>query len=119
MTESELQQSLFAEIDLRANQDPRWARIFHVPNGGDRDIRVAARLKAQGVRRGVGDLWWPLKAHGYVGLVMELKVGRNHTTPEQEDWLQWLSGQGWYARVVRDSADGAMNLLQWYLGGAR
>lgn len=119
MTEHDLQASIIAEVDLRANQDPRWRYLFAVPNGGKRDIATAVKLKAEGVRRGPCDLWWPIKAHGYVGLAMELKVGKNNTSPEQDEWLNWLSSQGWYARVVRDSADTAMTLLQWYLSGAK
>jgi len=113
-----MQAAIIAKVDELAEHDPRWRYLFAVPNGGHRHPAVAAKLKAEGVRRGCPDLIWPLKAHGYVGLVLELKCAKNSTTPEQDDWLNWLSSQGWYARVVRDDADKAMALLQWYLSGA-
>lgn len=116
--EHEMQAAIIAKVDELAEHDPRWRYLFAVPNGGHRHPAVAAKLKAEGVRKGVIDLWWPLKAHGYVGLVLELKAGKNDTTPEQDDWLAWLSSQGWYARVVRDDADKAMALLTWYISGA-
>jgi hypothetical protein len=118
MTEAEMQESLFAEIDLRARQDPRYGFIFHPPNGGDRDIRVAARLKAQGVRRGVPDLIWMLPACGYYGLAMELKVGKNKATPEQSDWLRWLSDRNYFTCTVYDDPQEAIEILQRYLEGA-
>lgn len=119
MNEHDLQASLFAEIDLRANQDARWRMIFHVPNGGDRDIRVAAKLKAEGVRRGVPDLLWLLPACGYYGLAMELKVGKNKPTPEQADWLQWLSDRNYFTCVVYDDPAEAIYILQQYLDGVK
>jgi hypothetical protein len=119
LSEHDLQASIMAEVNLLANQDPRWLYLFAVPNGGHRDIRTAARLKDEGVRPGVPDLLWPLKAYGYVGLALELKVGNNDTSAHQDDWLAWLSAQGWYARVVRDDAAKIMGLLEWYLRGAR
>lgn len=48
-----------------------WA--FAVPNGGARDIRVAAKLKATGVKSGVSDVVIPVPRHGMHGLFMELK----------------------------------------------
>jgi len=115
LSEHDLQASIIAEADYRANQDPRWRFLAAVPNG---QYRPGQRMEP-GLRRGVPDLIWPIKAHGYVGLAMELKVGKNNTSPDQDEWLTWLSSQGWYARVVRDSADAAMALLTWYLSGAK
>lgn len=115
LTEHQLQKSIISECNLRANQDPRWRFLAAVPNG---QYRPGQRMEP-GLRRGVPDLIWPIKAHGYVGLAMELKCGKNLTSSDQDEWLNWLSSQGWYARVVRDSADAAMTLLQWYLSGAK
>lgn len=58
------------------------AAFWHVPNGGFRKGREAARLKAMGVRPGVTDLHfiWAEKNYG----VIELKVGRGKLTPDQE-----------------------------------
>lgn len=81
MTEHDLQASIIQECDLRANQNADYGKIFAIPNGGDRDIRVAVKLKAEGVRRGVPDLMLLAKRHGYSGLVIELKVGTNRQSP--------------------------------------
>lgn len=118
MTEAEMQQSVFAEIDLRANQDARYKYIFHVPNGGKRDDVVAAILKTQGVRKGVPDILWLMPACGYYGLAMELKVGRNDLTLEQADWIRWLSDHNYYTAIVYNDPGEAMDILKRYLDGA-
>lgn len=117
LSEHDLQASIIAECNLRANQDPTWGKIFAIPNGGDRDIRVASRLKAEGVRPGVPDLMLLTARRGYHGLVIELKVGKNRPTREQMEWLFWLEGQGFCTRVVRDMAAEAIGIIQWYLEG--
>jgi hypothetical protein len=118
MNEAELQASVFAEIDLRANQDPCWRYIFHCPNGGHRDVRVAAKLKAQGVRRGIPDVLWPIPRGKFVGMAIELKANGNKTTNEQSEWLEWLTANGWFACVIHDDPETVMLALQWYYEGA-
>lgn len=115
MTEHQLQASIIAECNLRANQNPDYARVFAVPNGGHRSKATAGRLKAEGVRRGVPDLMLLAKRHGYSGLIMELKVNDGRQSPEQKAWLEWLKGQGFYTCVVRDDADKAMEIIRWFV----
>lgn len=66
--------------------------FFAVPNGGKRNPREAARLKAMGVLPGVADLllFWS----GGAGAI-ELKVGRNNQSIEQYRFMQlWQSCGG-------------------------
>lgn len=116
MTEHDLQASIIAECDIRANQDPRWGMLFAIPNGGHRNIRVAVKLKAEGVRAGIPDLFLPVPSRGYHGLWIELKVGRNKQTPQQAQWASNLWEMGYAYDVVYD-ADHAINFISWYLRG--
>lgn len=118
-TEHDLQSLIIAEVNLRANQDARWGMIAAIPNGGHRDIRVAVKLKAEGVRPGFPDLLWLLPACGYYGMAMELKCGRNKLSPEQAHWLQWLSDRNYFTCVVYDDPAEAMGIFKRYLDGAR
>ena len=50
----------------------RWAShyreldcMYAIPNGGHRDVRVAARLKAEGVKAGVPDICLPIPRDGH------------------------------------------------------
>lgn len=67
-------------------------RFFHCPNGGNRDAVTGAKLKAQGVQRGVPDL-----IITDLLLVVELKVGSNKPTPEQIEWMENYRAIGWGA----------------------
>lgn len=91
-------------------------RLFAVPNGGARHPAVAGKLKAEGVRKGVPDLWLPVPAHGLHGLVIELKAKGGRLTPEQDDWINFLGGKG-YMAVLCVGADAAMETIRGYLEG--
>lgn len=68
--------------------------LHHSPNGGRRDSREAARFKAMGVRPGFPDLFLYVARHGYHGLAIELKYGRNKQTPQQVEMQALLESQG-------------------------
>lgn len=73
---------------MRYNDRPLTDWLYAVPNGGKRDAREAARLKAQGVKAGVNDLVLPIMAGGFGGLYVELKVGKNTLSDLQLDFHQ-------------------------------
>lgn len=90
-------------------------RLFAVPNGGARHKAVAGKLKAEGVRPGVPDLWLPVPAGGFSGLVIEMKrLKGSSTSDEQLDWLDFLARQGFLA-VICKGADAAIDTIQAYL----
>jgi hypothetical protein len=85
--------------------------IFAIPNGGWRDVRTASRLKAEGVRAGVWDLFFAFPHHSYGGLWIELKNGRNSLTPEQKTFREQLAGKYAFAvcRTVQEVRDAIMH----------
>jgi hypothetical protein len=80
---------------------PELALLFAVPNGGHRDIRVAAKLKAEGVKAGVPDMCLPVPRGQFHGLWIELKAGKNTASTEQKWWLTELRACGHRAEVCR------------------
>lgn len=116
-TEHEEQTALFcwAEAMQAEHPDLRW--MFAVPNGGHRHAAVAARLKAEGVKAGVPDVFLAVPRGGRAGLWIELKRadGSNHPTPEQRAWLAWFAANG-YATAVCYGALEAMQEIEAYLG---
>lgn len=118
MTEHDLQVSIMAEVNLRANLDPTWGLLFAIPNGGHRSKAVAGKLKAEGVKAGVLDLCLPVARRGYHGMFIELKVGANKLTASQRQWYEQLRAQGYYCTVVWDSPASAIQEIELYLYGA-
>src|SRR5690606_27339000 len=89
--------------------------LFAVPNGGARDVITGSKLKAEGVRRGALDLVLAKPTARFSGLFLEMKVGSNKPTPEQDQFITYLTGAG-YRASVHWSADSAIKEIQWYLG---
>ncbi len=98
-SEEQEQRALFDWISLAQRQRPELRMLFAVPNGGDRHKAVAAKLKAGGVRRGVPDLHLAVARNGFHGLWIEMKVGKNKPTPDQNWWISRLLEEGYSARV--------------------
>jgi hypothetical protein len=96
--------------------------FFHVPNGGRRRITEAVRFKKIGVRAGVPDYFIPLNTckckcscGGNPGLFLEIKRGkRGVLSPEQLDYMERLTNQGYAAEVAR-SVEDAIEIVEKYI----
>lgn len=97
---------------------PELKLLFHIPNGGKRDIKEAARFKAMGVKAGVPDLCLPVPMNGFAGLYIEMKYGKNTTTEKQKEWISALKEQGYKVEVCHSGED-ATKELETYLQGTR
>lgn len=73
--------------------------LHAIPNGGDRDPRVAAKLKAEGAKAGVVDVKLAVARGGYHGLYIEMKAGDNKPTPEQEEFIRLARAEGYRCEV--------------------
>jgi len=89
--------------------------LYAVPNGGDRNIRVARKLKAEGVLAGVADLCLPAARRGYHGLYLEMKSEEGVANEEQKEFLRGVSGEG-YCAVIAQGVDEARETFEWYIG---
>ncbi|MCS7317521.1 MAG: VRR-NUC domain-containing protein [Candidatus Dojkabacteria bacterium] len=94
------------------NEDVRF--VFAVPNGGPRHPFVAKRLKEEGVKRGVPDIFVPIPKNGYHGLFIEMKVEKRKLSREQAIFKVFLEKKN-YLYYVCYSAEEAFNLLKKYL----
>lgn len=90
--------------------------VFAIPNGGSRNKAEAAKLKAEGVSAGVPDLFIPIPKSGSHGLFIEMKVGKNRTSSEQDEWLALLRKNGYKAAVCY-GADAAIKTIDDYITG--
>jgi hypothetical protein len=99
--------------------------LFAIPNGGRRNVREAARLKKQGVKAGVSDLFFAYPVAGKHGLWIEMKKQQKDfksaaeslrsVSTNQQLWIQQMKAQGYEAEVAFGWAD-ALEIINEYLG---
>lgn len=130
-TESAHQKALFAHIAIKRLENPELYEVLrflhHIPNGGDRDIVTAGKLKAEGVKPGVCDLFLPLPKHVLVdskpkffsGLYIEMKKpGKlDDTSEKQVEFIDFTRSVGYFVMVC-DSWEFAWEVIEWYLTSA-
>lgn len=75
---------------------------------------MAGKLKAEGVKAGVPDLFLPVPRGIYHGAAIEMKTLKGRPTEHQRRWLKDLSEQGYYA-IVCKGRDAAVEELTKYL----
>lgn len=105
---------LFRWAELHQRKYPELACMFAVPNAGKRSIRAAAYMKAEGLKSGVPDVCLPIPRGNYAGLWIEMKVGRNKPSANQQAWIKRLKAQGHHCAVCY-SFEEAKVLVEWYL----
>ena len=115
MSEHEEQKLLFDWARMYEHRYPELALLYAIPNAAKRSVRLAARMKAEGLKAGVPDTCLPIPRSVWHGAYCELKVGKNKPTPEQAQWLEALSRQG-YATCVAYGAGEAIRFYAEYLG---
>lgn len=115
-SEHQEQVSLMQWSELYSNQYPDLRLLYAIANGGKRNINVARKLKAEGVKSGVPDLHLPVAVGRYHGLYIELKIGNNKPTENQERWLSDLNKQGHFA-ICCWGWENARDVLLKYLKG--
>jgi len=103
-----------------------WLQIMHpllfkmafaIPNGGMRSAREGARLKMQGVKSGVPDLFIAISTDEYHGLFIEMKKpivkgeAKARISDSQKEWIDHLLFQG-YQAIVCFGCDEAIKQIQ-------
>lgn len=88
--------------------------IHAIPNGGFRDAITAGKLKAEGVRSGVGDVFVPLGRKGWNGFYLEFKTPGGRQQDTQKAFEEYCSKVN-YLYAISKSAEDALKKLKWYL----
>ena len=99
---------------FRMQYAPYARSLFAVPNGGQRNAVVAAKLKAEGVLPGVADLLLLEANFEYRGLAIELKTKEGVQSKYQKEWQKYIESRGWMYVVVR-SVDEFIKVVTEYI----
>lgn len=102
-TEDNHQAALFcwaAMPEIQAKYPQFKALLFAIPNGGERNVKVAAKMKATGTKAGVSDIFLSVAKGGYHGLYVELKKMGGKPKIEQVMFIQEARAQGFACCIV-------------------
>lgn len=132
--EHQEQVALFNWAKFCENKCPLLRMMFSIPNGGKRHITVARKLKAEGVKAGVPDIFLPVPVEGFVketseesekfysgilkpvkipGLFIEMKVGKNKLTENQVGWFNELKKHGYQYNICYSWIEAAKVICEY------
>ena len=101
-------------------------KMFAVPNGANKSVVARSQFKAEGLKAGVPDLFFPIPSNGYHGLFIELKkraktlksgkksYSGSKVSDAQKEWIRVLNENG-YKAIVCYGADEAIAEIDEYL----
>jgi len=123
--EHDEQVALFLWAELNKRKIPALELLLAIPNGAfyGGHWSVARRMKEEGVKKGVPDIFLPVPMtylnEGQVvgmkaGLWIEMKAGKNKTSPDQDWWIGKLRDMGYRVEVCY-SAEDAIKIIKEYL----
>lgn len=124
--EHDEQVKVFEWAEIMSNKIPELKLLMAIPNGasyggGGGRWNIAKRMKDEGVKKGVPDIFLPvvrerseLAYEVDSGLWIEMKAGKNKPSQEQKWWLGELANQGYRTRVCY-SAEEAIDVINEYL----
>ena len=130
-SESAHQKAVFAWAALNLDKYPMLAFMHAIPNGGKRDAMTAARMKAEGVRAGVPDIflpwpvyddtWFNIDEKGNVtggkwshGLYIEMKTKGGKISDNQKIFIDYLNNNN-YEVVICYDYKSAITEIESYL----
>lgn len=118
MTEHEAQCVVIQWAAWNQQARPELKNLFAIPNGGHRHIATAVKLRNEGVRPGVPDLFLAWPKGNFSGLFIELKVKGGRLSSLQKDWIKRLSTAGYRAEVCF-GPDEVIDIISGYLSDDR
>ena len=96
------QAALINWSEIMSNKVPELDLLFAIPNGGQRHPAVAVKLKAEGVKPGIPDLFLPVARYGFHGLFIEMKREKGGTVSKiQKQKIMELQAQGYMVAVCK------------------
>jgi len=113
--------------DVTAWPVPELCWLHAIPNGGARNAITAGRMKAEGVKKGVPDIFLPLPVANsptrefivLAGLYIEMKKPtKGRTSEKQNEFITYANNIGYKAVVCRSWEDAA-KAIQKYIYVAR
>jgi hypothetical protein len=101
-TEHVEQRALVTWAALQSKTIRELESLFSVPNGAHVSKAQAGKLKSEGLKAGVPDLFLAIPRHGYAGMFVEMKrVTGGVVSEAQKEWHRRLAGNGYHVVVCK------------------
>lgn len=110
-SESGHQKALFCWIAQQSNS--LLQKAFAIGNGGKRDKITGARMKAEGVKRGVPDIFLPVARGPFHGLFIEMKTATGDLSREQKNCIASLRNEGYRVQVCRSWSEASLVMVNY------
>lgn len=114
-TEHDEQVALMQMVERLAAVHPKLDLLMAYPIGGYRSKATAAKIKAEGGKAGVPDLFLPCARGGYHGMFLELKRA-DHSNDEsrlQVAWRKRLTAEGYHCVVAYGAVEAMQSILEY------
>lgn len=113
-TEHSHQVALFMWAAHQFQQYPELKWMYAIPNGGERNVAVAGRLRAEGVKSGVSDICLPVARGGFHGLYIEMKKPGGKESANQKEFGAFVQTQGYWYKCC-DHWEMAREVIKLYM----
>lgn len=119
--EHDIQKAFFNVCRFHAeiHNDWRWGNVFATPNQAARSFAVAQRMRAEGMRAGVPDVFVAVPCGGYAGLWIEFKRLKAKQTVPQLQWFRDLRRAGYLCEVCFTAREGTELVFNYFSGKIR
>lgn len=94
---------------------PELEAMYHIPNGGARDVQTGCRLKREGVKAGMPDYCLPVMRGGYGALYIELKRKDGGQLSDTQKLTHGKLRQHWNCVKVCNGWESARDAVLEYL----
>lgn len=113
-TEHHEQVTLMSWVNHNLRAMPELHNLFAIPNGGHRHLFTAQKMKAEGVKPGVPDMFLAHPSGDYCGLFVEMKRRKGGVlSPVQREWIERLSKSGYRVVVCLGWGDAKKEIIEY------
>jgi len=115
-SESSIQQAYFQWVRIKERSDYRYEAIYAIPNAGLRTKQNGSRMKAEGMKAGIPDIFISVPISNYAGLYIELKKEGGKLSQTQKSMLGLFNRLG-YKTLVCYSLKELIEATEKYMRG--